>query len=113
MVRPPAVLNRPTVDAAAGSATLSAALASPDISGVTVISRRAPPLTHPKLKTILLPSSEHSGTFEKLPPSILDAVRDHQGVIWALGVSSTQVKGPEYVKCAIPSLCTRGGLCSR
>jgi hypothetical protein len=87
-------------DRAAGSATLAAALASPNVSHVTVLSRRAPSITHPKLQTILVPSPDHPGSFEKLPPSVLEAVKDHQGVIWALGVSSTQVKGAEYVKYA-------------
>ncbi|KAK4686529.1 hypothetical protein P7C73_g3588, partial [Tremellales sp. Uapishka_1] len=64
-----------------GVAILTAALASPSISQVTVISRR--PLyqpDHPKLSTILIPSDEFPKGFDEFPPSLLELVKDHKRV---------------------------------
>lgn len=82
----------------AGSAILSAALASNEVSHVTVLSRRPPFVTHEKLSTIIIPSEECPKGFDELTPAVLDKIKDHQSVIWALGISQTQVSKEDYVK---------------
>jgi hypothetical protein len=86
--------------AAAGSGILTAALASPLISGVTVISRKPPYITHPKLTTILLAPPDYPEGFDvkEVPPSLLERLKGHSAVIWALGISQTQVNQQDYIK---------------
>ncbi len=82
----------------AGSAILSAALSSPSITQVTVLSRREPYITHPKLSTILLPSEDYPRGFDDFAPVLIERVKDHQAVIWGLGISQTQVNNDDYIK---------------
>jgi hypothetical protein len=89
-VRPP--LSHLT---AAGSAILSAALASPLITHVTVLGRRAPPVSSTKLSTVILPSEEW-GSFDAINPALVERLRGYDAVVWALGAMRTQVQGQEY-----------------
>lgn len=83
----------------AGSAILENALSDPSISHVTVLSRRAPFVPpHEKLTTILLPSDEYPKGFDEIPPALLDRVKDHRAIIWALGISQTKVSAEQYIK---------------
>jgi hypothetical protein len=83
-----------------GSAVLTQALASPSISKVTVLARRAPAVQNPKLETILLPSETFPEGFSSWPEGLVERVRSRQptAVVWALGVSQRDVKEDEYVK---------------
>jgi len=65
---------------------------------VTVLSRRPPYITHPKLTSILLPSLDFPKGFDDFPNSLVEMVKDHSAVIWALGISQTQVGKDDYVK---------------
>ncbi|KAL1406550.1 hypothetical protein Q8F55_008256 [Vanrija albida] len=84
----------------AGSAVLHTALASPLISHVTVLARRAPGITHDKLETILLPSDEYKGSFDDIPAAVVDKLRARgsSAVVWALGVSQRDVDKETYIK---------------
>jgi hypothetical protein len=92
--------SRSRSHAAAGSGILTAALASPLVSGVTVISRKPPYITHPKLTTILLAPPDYPEGFDahEVPPSLLERLKGHSAVIWALGISQTQVNQQDYIK---------------
>lgn len=83
---------------AVGSAALATALASPLVSHVTVLARRAPSITHEKLSTILIPSAEDPRGFESLSSDVVSQLKGNSAVIWALGISQTQVSKDEYVK---------------
>lgn len=82
----------------AGSAVLTNALASPLISHVTVLARRAPAVQSPKLTTIIVPSDEYPKGFDEIPPSLVERLRGADAVIWALGISQTQVSKEEFQK---------------
>ncbi|KLT43937.1 hypothetical protein CC85DRAFT_35278 [Cutaneotrichosporon oleaginosum] len=82
----------------AGSAILTNALASPLISRVTVLARRAPSVQSDKLTTIILPSDEYPRGFEELPPALVERLKGHDAVVWALGISQTQVDKDEFHK---------------
>jgi len=82
----------------AGSAILDAALASPQVAQVTVLSRRPPFVEHAKLRTIILPSPEYPKGFDEIPPSLVEKMEGYTAVIWALGVSQNDVSKEEYIK---------------
>ncbi|WVQ79347.1 hypothetical protein IAT38_001444 [Cryptococcus sp. DSM 104549] len=82
----------------AGSAVLTAAIASPNISHITVLARREPYETSPKVEFIQIPSSEYPKGFEELPPALIERLRGHTACVWAQGISQTQVNKEEYVK---------------
>jgi hypothetical protein len=88
----------------AGSALLTEALASPAISHITVLTRRAPlppnPTSHPKLRTVLLPSSAYPDGFASLPPELVRELQaeGHSACIWAQGISQSKVSEDEYVR---------------
>lgn len=82
----------------AGSAVLTNALASPAIAHVTVLARRAPAVTSDKLTTIILPSDECPRGFDEIPPALVERLRGNDAVVWALGISQTQVGKEEFHK---------------
>ncbi|KAK6908509.1 hypothetical protein I203_102511 [Kwoniella mangroviensis CBS 8507] len=84
----------------AGSAVLSAAVASPGISQIAVIARRPPFEESPKIKYIRFPSAEHPRGFEEISPSLVDELKKdgYESCIWALGISQTQVNKEDYIK---------------
>ncbi|ODN80969.1 hypothetical protein L202_03081 [Cryptococcus amylolentus CBS 6039] len=84
----------------AGSAVLSAAIASPDISHITVLARRPPYETSPKVEYIQIPSNEYPKGFDGIDeePGLVERLRGSGACIWALGVSQTQVDEKEYYK---------------
>jgi hypothetical protein len=65
-----------------------------------VISRKPPYITHPKLTTILLAPPDYPEGFDvkEVPPSLLERLKGHSAVIWALGISQTQVNQQDYIK---------------
>lgn len=91
----PALCRSPQLTTA-GSAILTNALASPLISHVTVLARRAPAVKSDKLTTILVPSDEYPKGFDELPPSLVERLRGNDAAIWALGISQTQVSKEEF-----------------
>ncbi|WWC65762.1 uncharacterized protein I303_108384 [Kwoniella dejecticola CBS 10117] len=84
----------------AGSAVLTAAIASPSISQIAVLSRKPPFDTSSKINHIQLPSAEYPKGFDEIPPELVDRLRKdgYESCIWALGISQTQVNKEEYVK---------------
>ncbi|WVQ73922.1 hypothetical protein IAR50_003503 [Cryptococcus sp. DSM 104548] len=82
----------------AGSAVLSAAIASPDVSHITVLARRPPYETSSKVEFIQLPSSEYPKGFDEIEPRLVERLRGHGACIWALGISQTQVNKDEYYR---------------
>ncbi|ODO09374.1 hypothetical protein I350_02974 [Cryptococcus amylolentus CBS 6273] len=79
----------------AGSAVLSAAIASPNVSHITVLARRPPYETNAKVEFIQIPSSEYPKGFDEIEPRLVERLRGHGACIWALGISQTQVKEDE------------------
>ncbi|KAK8850387.1 hypothetical protein IAR55_004305 [Kwoniella newhampshirensis] len=84
----------------AGSAVLNYALSDSSVSAVSVLSRRPPFVTHPKLTHIALPSAEHPQGFDEIPSDIIAKLKaeGYNSCIWALGISQTLVSKDEYVK---------------
>ncbi|BEJ12998.1 hypothetical protein CspHIS471_0301720 [Cutaneotrichosporon sp. HIS471] len=82
----------------AGSAVLTNALASPLISHVTVLARRAPAVKSEKLTTIIIPSDEYPRGFDEIPSTLVERLRGSDAVVWALGISQTQVNKDEFHK---------------
>lgn len=70
-----------------GSAVLQTMLTTPSISKISILSRRpvAQAEGHSKVKVIIHKDFTEYGT------DILDGLRDVQGVVWALGISSMKV----------------------
>ena len=81
---------------------MTQALASPQVAHVTTLSRRPPyDITgNSKLTTIIIPSTEYPRGFEELSPSLVETLKaeGHTGVIWALGISQTQVNKDQYIQ---------------
>ncbi|KAL5322121.1 hypothetical protein ACEPPN_010090 [Leptodophora sp. 'Broadleaf-Isolate-01'] len=75
-----------------GSAVLQTMLTTPSISKISILSRRpvAQAEGHSKVKVIIHKDFTEYGT------DILDGLRDVQGVVWALGISSMKVGKEEY-----------------
>lgn len=66
-----------------GSEILSQLLSNPKITSVVAVSRRAPPASDPKLKTVLLED------FSKpWPSSVLDECAGADACIWAMGLAT-------------------------
>ncbi len=76
----------------AGGEVLRQALADPDIGQVTVLTRRDPGMTHPKLRTVVLDDFEHYAGLD---------LGDHAACIWCLGVSQAQVGKDAYVRITL------------
>ena len=78
-----------------GSAVLQTMLTTPAISKISILSRRpvAQAEGHAKAKVIL-----HKD-FAEYGDDVLDGLKDVKGVVWALGISATQV-GKECVFCS-------------
>ncbi|KAF8849321.1 hypothetical protein BDZ45DRAFT_634496 [Acephala macrosclerotiorum] len=77
-----------------GSAVLHAMLTTPSVSKISILSRRPVPQAEgqPKAKVFI---AKDFNNYEK---NVLEELRDAHGVVWALGISSTQVDKPEYEK---------------
>ncbi|SPO03560.1 probable nucleoside-diphosphate-sugar epimerases [Cephalotrichum gorgonifer] len=79
-----------------GSAVLDAMIKAKDVSKISILSRRpvkmADDAKDPRVNVIL-----HKD-FEKYDASLLDQLKDANGVVWALGISQSQVTKEEYVK---------------
>lgn len=75
-----------------GSAVLQTMLATPAISKISILSRRsvAQAEGHAKARVIL-----HKD-FAEYADDVLDGLKDVKGVVWALGISATQVGKEEY-----------------
>ncbi|PMD25550.1 hypothetical protein NA56DRAFT_593677 [Hyaloscypha hepaticicola] len=75
-----------------GSAVLHQMLVSPTVSKISILSRR--PVTQaegqPKAHVII-----HKN-YAEYPSQLLEQLKDVDGVVWAQGISSTQVSKPEY-----------------
>jgi uncharacterized protein YbjT (DUF2867 family) len=71
-----------------GSAVLKHWLADPAITRVTVLSRRPVPLAEGQAKVNVLIHKD----FTQYPQGVLDQLKGAEGCVWALGISSTQVK---------------------
>lgn len=75
-----------------GSAVLQTMLTTPSITKITILSRRPVPQAEaaksPKVHTII-----HKD-FASYPPSVMEDLKDVEGVVWALGISSTLVTKP-------------------
>jgi len=83
----------------AGSEILRPALLSPQISQVTILtSRKTTPESHPKLKTVILPSDDWPKGFDELSPSLMEAVRDHDACIWLVGVKQSEASKEDYIR---------------
>jgi hypothetical protein len=95
----------------AGSAILTQALASPQVAHVTTLSRRPPhDVTEgSKLTTIITPSTEYPRGFEEFPACLVEKLKaeGHTGVIWALGISQTQVNKDQYIQYVLQSMMIR------
>lgn len=70
-----------------GSAVLHHMLNTPSISQISILSRRPVPQAegHSKAKVII-----HTD-FNEYPPSVLSQLKGAEGVVWAQGISVTQV----------------------
>lgn len=75
-----------------GGEVLRQALADPEITEVTVLSRRTLGVTHPKLREVIL---KDFLDYASLP------ITDHDACIWCLGVSQTQVDKDAYVRITL------------
>ncbi|KAI9637047.1 uncharacterized protein MKK02DRAFT_45757 [Dioszegia hungarica] len=82
----------------AGSGILAAALACPQVSEVTVLSRRPVPISHSKLAVILLPSADYPSGFDTCSPELVERLRGHSAIIWALAGNQAKMSKEEYVK---------------
>jgi hypothetical protein len=73
-----------------GSAVLHQMLVSPTVSKISILSRRpvAQAEGQPKAQVII-----HKN-FAEYPPQLLEQLKDVDGVVWAQGISSTQVSKP-------------------
>ncbi|KUJ15953.1 uncharacterized protein LY89DRAFT_587662 [Mollisia scopiformis] len=75
-----------------GSAVLHTMLTTPSVSKISILSRR--PVTqaegHEKAQVII---QKDFSVYEK---GVLEELKDAHGVVWALGISSTQVDKTEY-----------------
>lgn len=78
----------------AGNAVLEQALQDPGVAQVTVLTRRALTLSHPKLKQIRIADFTD---YSRIPEQ--DLVAD--ACIWCLGVSQTAVGKDEYVRITV------------
>jgi hypothetical protein len=74
-----------------GSAVLSAMLAQPSITRISILSRRPVPMAegHQKVKVILHKDYKQYGS------ALLEELKDAHGCVWAQGVSQNDV-GKEY-----------------
>lgn len=93
----PHIPTLPT-DSIAGSGILAAALACPQVSEVTVLSRRPVPISHSKLAVILLPSADYPSGFDTCSPELVERLRGHSAIIWALAGNQAKMSKEEYVK---------------
>ncbi|WWC73763.1 uncharacterized protein I206_107735 [Kwoniella pini CBS 10737] len=84
----------------AGSAILTAAIASPTVSQIAVLSRKPPFDSSTKINHILIPSAEYPNGFDEISPELIDQLRKdgYESCIWALGISQTQVNKDDYIK---------------
>jgi hypothetical protein len=88
----------------AGGAILTQALGSPQVAHVTTLSRR-PPYDIPndqqsKITSIILPSDEYPRGFDDISPALVDRLKaeGYTSVIWALGISQSQVTKDQYIR---------------
>ncbi|KAL5353084.1 hypothetical protein ACLOAV_001114 [Pseudogymnoascus australis] len=80
-----------------GTATLHHLLTAPNVTKVTILSRRPVPLAanNPKVTTII-----HED-YTSYPPALLADLKGAQACIWALGVSINDVPKDEYEKITV------------
>lgn len=79
-----------------GSAVLHAMLTTPSVSKISILSRRPVPQAEGQAKAKVFITKDFSN-YER---GVLEELRDAHGVVWAQGISSTQVDKPEYEKIA-------------
>jgi len=77
-----------------GSAVLHQMLTTPSVSKISILSRRPVPQAEGHAKAQVYIQNDFS-TYEQ---NLLDKFHDAHGVVWALGISSTQVDKTEYEK---------------
>ena len=75
-----------------GSAVLHNMIITPGVTKISVLSRRPVALAEGQPKVNVLIHKD----FSSYPSELLSQVKDADGVVWALGISATQV-GKEYV----------------
>jgi uncharacterized protein YbjT (DUF2867 family) len=75
----------------AGSAALQEALQAKDIEKVTVLTRRPLGFSHPKLVEVI---HDDFNNYEK----IKDALANHDGCLWCLGISQSGLSEAEYLQ---------------
>jgi len=81
-----------------GSAVLRACLASPNITRLSILSRREFPLpTGDGLDTEKAHIVVHTD-YTSYPSRVTDLLKGAEGCIWAQGISQTQVSKPEYIR---------------
>jgi hypothetical protein len=72
-----------------GSAVLDAMIRMQDVTRISILSRRPVPMAtdakDPRINVII-----HKD-FDTCPPTVLDQLKGATGVVWALGISQTQV----------------------
>jgi len=73
----------------AGSEVVNQALLDPEITGVTVLSRRPLSVEHSKLKVVL--HQDYSNYSD-----LADVLKEQDACIWCLGISQTQVSKEQY-----------------
>jgi uncharacterized protein YbjT (DUF2867 family) len=73
-----------------GSAVLQQMIVNQSVSKVSILSRRpvAQAEGHEKVKVII-----HKN-YAEYPPQLLEQLKDVDGVVWAQGISATQVSKP-------------------
>ncbi|KAJ7610827.1 hypothetical protein FB45DRAFT_993384 [Roridomyces roridus] len=79
-----------------GSGTLRQCLSSPNITRVSILSRRqfALPDDLDSSKATIIVHEK----YDEYPPSLLDMVKGADGCIWAQGISQSQVSKEEYIR---------------
>jgi uncharacterized protein YbjT (DUF2867 family) len=72
-----------------GAEVLRAAVAHPRITAVTALGRRPPRFTHPKITPLIHNDFNDFGSLEGI-------LKEHDAIVWCLGVSQTQVNAARY-----------------
>lgn len=74
-----------------GAEVLRQAILNPEVTSITALTRKAPTVVHDKIKVVLHQDFENYSGLESL-------LNEHDAVVWALGISQSQVSKPQYVK---------------
>jgi hypothetical protein len=75
----------------AGKAILKAAIESPDISHITLLTAHNVYNVHPKVTILPFPSAEYPHGFNRITPQLRERLRGHKALIWAMLPASKQL----------------------